>query len=137
MRTGLVVSVVILVLVAVLGFFSQQFITTLGERYQGAARELLALQDQADSVYIKPEVVDYMVALVSATRSDPMILRGASPRATLSMASMAKAVAQSSAVRVLLPVNKCDNLIVGTGGFTVSELIDQAVETVKNIVTGC
>ncbi len=51
--------------------------------------------------------------------------------------SMAKAVAQSSAVRVLLPVNKCDNLIVGTGGFTVSELIDQAVETVKNIGTGC
>jgi len=56
-------------------------------------RELLALQEQADSVYIKPEVVDYMVALVSATRSDAMILRGASPRATLSMASMAKAVA--------------------------------------------
>ena len=56
-------------------------------------QELLALQDQADSVYIKPDVVDYMVALVSATRSDPMILRGASPRATLSMASMAKAVA--------------------------------------------
>ena len=51
------------------------------------------LQNQADSVYIKPEVVDYMVALVSATRTDPMILRGASPRATLSMASMAKAVA--------------------------------------------
>ncbi len=56
-------------------------------------QELLALQDQADQVYIKPDVVDYMVALVSATRSDPMILRGASPRATLSMASMAKAVA--------------------------------------------
>ena len=55
--------------------------------------ELLALQKQADDVYIKPEVVDYMVALISATRSDPMILRGASPRATLSMASMAKAVA--------------------------------------------
>ena len=55
--------------------------------------ELLALQEQADAVYIKPEVVDYMVALISATRKDPMILRGASPRATLSMASMAKAVA--------------------------------------------
>jgi len=55
--------------------------------------ELLELQNQADSVYIKPEVVDYMVALVSATRSDPMILRGASPRATLSVAAMSKAVA--------------------------------------------
>lgn len=58
-----------------------------------ARQELLALQDQVDQVYIKPEVVDYMVSLISATRSDPMILRGASPRATLSMASMAKAVA--------------------------------------------
>ena len=55
--------------------------------------ELLELQNQADSVYIKPEVVDYMVALISATRSDPMILRGASPRATLSVAAMSKAVA--------------------------------------------
>ena len=56
-------------------------------------QELLALQDQADAVYIKPDVVDYMVSLISATRNHPMILRGASPRATLSMASMAKAVA--------------------------------------------
>ena len=56
-------------------------------------QELAELQDQADAVFIKPEVVDYMVSLISATRNDPMILRGASPRATLSMASMAKAVA--------------------------------------------
>ena len=56
-------------------------------------QELIALQNVADQVYIKPEIVDYMVALVGATRSDPMILRGASPRATLSMASMAKTVA--------------------------------------------
>ena len=56
-------------------------------------QELVELQNQADGVYIKPEVVEYMVSLISATRSNPMILRGASPRATLSMASMAKAVA--------------------------------------------
>lgn len=56
-------------------------------------QELAALQDQADGVYMKPEVVEYLVSLIGATRSDPMILRGASPRATLSVASMAKAVA--------------------------------------------
>ena len=56
--------------------------------------ELTALQDQADAVYINPDVVDYMVALVSATRNDPMILRGASPRATLAVTAMAKAVAR-------------------------------------------
>lgn len=56
-------------------------------------QELLDLQEQADGVYIKPDVVDYLVALIGATRSEPMILRGASPRATLSAAAMAKAVA--------------------------------------------
>lgn len=56
-------------------------------------QELMALQEQVDAVYIKPEMVDYAVALVTATRKHPMILRGASPRATLSMTAMAKAVA--------------------------------------------
>ena len=55
--------------------------------------ELIRLQKQVDEVYMKPEVVDYMVSLIGATRKHSMILRGASPRATLSMASMAKAVA--------------------------------------------
>lgn len=56
-------------------------------------RELLALQEQVDAVYIKPEMVDYVVALITATRKHALILRGASPRATLSMTAMAKAVA--------------------------------------------
>lgn len=56
-------------------------------------QELLALQEQVDAVYIKPEMVDYVVALITATRKHTLILRGASPRATLSMTAMAKAVA--------------------------------------------
>lgn len=55
--------------------------------------ELCQLQHQVEEVYMKPEVVEYMVSLIAATRKDPMILRGASPRATLSMASLAKAMA--------------------------------------------
>ena len=55
--------------------------------------EVVQLQKQAEEVFINPQVIDYMVSLVAETRSNPMILRGASPRATLSMASMAKAVA--------------------------------------------
>lgn len=56
-------------------------------------QQLLALQEQVDAVYIKPELVDYAVSLICATRNHPLILRGASPRATLSMTAMAKAVA--------------------------------------------
>jgi len=55
--------------------------------------ELVQLQKQVEEIYMNPQVIDYMVALVAATRNDPMIQRGASPRATLSMSSMAKAVA--------------------------------------------
>lgn len=54
---------------------------------------LIAMQDAAAAVYLKPELVEYIVSLIQETRSHPMILRGASPRATLSMAAMAKAVA--------------------------------------------
>lgn len=55
--------------------------------------QLTAMQDEAAAVYMKSEIVDYIVALVGATRTNPMILRGASPRATLSLAAMSKAVA--------------------------------------------
>lgn len=55
--------------------------------------ELLQMQEQAAQVYIKNELIDYIIALISATRSHPLIVRGASPRATLSVTSMAKAVA--------------------------------------------
>lgn len=55
--------------------------------------ELLAMQQEASEVYIKTELIDYIVSLVGATRTHPMIARGASPRATLSLTAMAKAVA--------------------------------------------
>ena len=56
-------------------------------------QELVAMQDEAAAVYIKKELVEYIVALIGATRGHPLILRGASPRATLSLTAMAKAVA--------------------------------------------
>ena len=55
--------------------------------------QLAELQDQAAGVYIQAELVDYVVRLAGATRSHPAILRGASPRATLSVTAMAKSIA--------------------------------------------
>lgn len=55
--------------------------------------ELAAMQEQAAQVYMKEPLVDYVVALIGATRSHPDILRGASPRATLSVTAMARAAA--------------------------------------------
>ena len=58
-----------------------------------ALGQLTELQDQAAGVYIQAELVDYVVRLAGATRSHPAILRGASPRATLSVTAMAKSIA--------------------------------------------
>ena len=46
---------------------------------------------------------------------------------------MAAAVGQSNAKKVLIPVNKCNNIIVGVGDKKTSELIHDAIETIKEI----
>lgn len=46
---------------------------------------------------------------------------------------MAAAVGQSNAKKVLIPVNKCNNIIVSVGDKKTSELINDAIETIKEI----
>ena len=45
--------------------------------------------------------------------------------------SMAVAVGQSSALRILLPVNRCKNLIIGIADMDISTMIKKAVEEIK------
>ena len=42
--------------------------------------------------------------------------------------AMAVAVSQSSAVRILIPMNLCDNVIAGIAGLPLSALVQDAVE---------
>ena len=55
---------------------------------------LAALRAQTDQVYVSDEVLDYIVRLVAGTRTLPELVQGASPRATLAVAAMAKAAAR-------------------------------------------
>ena len=57
-------------------------------------QELTRLQDQVEQTFLRDSVVNYIVSLSNATRSSPHLLRGASPRATLSVTAMSKAVAR-------------------------------------------
>ncbi len=57
-------------------------------------QELALLQDTVAQTFMSDTVVSYVVELISATRSHEDLLRGASPRATLSVTAMAKAVAR-------------------------------------------
>ena len=56
--------------------------------------ELLTMQETVANTFVGEAVVQYVVALIHATRAGNPILRGASPRATLAVISLAKAVAQ-------------------------------------------
>ena len=64
---------------------------------------LAALQDTVSQTYIKESILRYIVALVGATRNHPDLLRGASPRATLAMTAMAKAIAQLQGRNYVVP----------------------------------
>ena len=46
---------------------------------------------------------------------------------------MAVAVGQADATRILLPVNKCDNLVAGVTDVSMNTLIDDVVERVKKM----
>ena len=56
--------------------------------------ELISIQNLVEDTFLRDNVVQYIVALPGATRNSPDILRGASPRATLSVTAMSKAVAR-------------------------------------------
>ena len=55
--------------------------------------ELERMRQAVDAVHISDAVCEYLVALISATRSHPLIVQGASPRATLALAAMSRAMA--------------------------------------------
>ena len=49
--------------------------------------------------------------------------------------AMAIAVGQSQATKLLLPVNLCSNIVIGTQNLSLSAILDEAVETLRQIIT--
>ena len=65
--------------------------------------QLSEMQNSVKEVFVKREIAEYIVSLVSATRNSNLILRGASPRATLSLTDMAKAAAYAAGKDYVTP----------------------------------
>ena len=59
-----------------------------------SSEHLVEMQAAVAETHVSEPVVRYIVELINATRNHEWILRGASPRATLSVTAVAKAVAQ-------------------------------------------
>lgn len=49
--------------------------------------------------------------------------------------AMAAAVGQSNAIKLLLPVNLCNNIVVGTQSLSLSAILDEAVELLRHILS--
>ena len=67
--------------------------------------ELTRMQKECAAVYTSREIAEYVVALITATRTTPDLARGASPRATLGVMSMAKAHAYLSDRDYVIPAD--------------------------------
>ena len=55
--------------------------------------EVLALRAMTNDLYVKDEIYEYIVNLVEATRTMEIFSMGASPRGTIALLRMAKAMA--------------------------------------------
>jgi len=65
--------------------------------------ELLAMQASLEDVHVAPVVERYIVDLVQATRADHRVALGASPRGTLALLKLARALAALSRRDFVLP----------------------------------
>jgi len=57
------------------------------------SQELEEMRDKVDKVHVEKSLMRYIVSLVVATRSHPDLLLGASPRASIALTSISKAMA--------------------------------------------
>ena len=68
-----------------------------------AATDFTRLQQAAAAVHAAPPLLDYVQALVGATRNDERFVHGLSPRAALSLLAVARAWAFSGGRQMVLP----------------------------------
>ncbi|MBI2525094.1 MAG: MoxR family ATPase [Candidatus Rokubacteria bacterium] len=68
-----------------------------------SAREVLALQAEAERVRAEESVLDYLMALVAATRASPFLSLGVSPRGSIALLRAARARALCDGRDYLVP----------------------------------
>lgn len=104
-------------------------ITAVGTNSAATAAMLKAGADSAatgeNAVVVGCRKADVIVGPVGIVIADAL-LGEVTPK-------MAVAVGQSAAKRILIPINHCDNIVVGVPDLTVGKLIQAAVEEIKQL----
>lgn len=67
------------------------------------AKDIIILQKIVSNIYVDDRIYDYMVRLSDATRKHPMIKLGLSPRGTISLCAMSKAVSLMHGRNYVIP----------------------------------
>ena len=101
--------------------------------------DVLALQDAADRVRAEDSVLDYVMALIAATRVSPLLALGVSPRGSLALLRAARALALTEGRDYLVPDDVkalavpalahrvVPRSAVGAGGGTDGEAVIRAI----------
>ena len=110
--------------------FEDVDITAIGTNATATATMLKAGASQAatgeNPVVVASKKADIIIGPIGIVIADAM-LGEITPK-------MAVAVGQAEATRILLPVNKCDNLVAGVADVTMTEIIEDVMKRVKNIL---
>lgn len=81
----------------------QQGVSTESVSQVVSRDNLMQIRKEAEQVYIKDDVIDYIVRLCERTRNDDRIIQGASPRASLALTALSKATAWIQGRDYVLP----------------------------------
>ena len=130
--------------------FPEQGITAIGTNAQATAAMLKAGADQGatgeNPVIVASRHADIIIGPIGIVIADSMISRHADiiigPIGIVIADSMigeitpamALAVGQSDAKRILIPVNHCDNIVVGVSDLSLARLIREVVERVRELL---
>ena len=104
-------------------------ITAVGTNSMATSAMMKAGADQAatgeNPVIVASRKADVIIGPLGIAVPDAM-LGEITPR-------MAQAIADSSALRLLIPVNQCNNIVVGTRDCSMGDMIDEIVEHVVSL----
>lgn len=70
-----------------------------------SVQTIMQMRDEVDHVFISDEMLQYIVSLITATRSNPGIIQGASPRASIAVTNVSKAVARLKGRDYVIPAD--------------------------------
>ena len=103
---------------------------------------LASMRQECEKTYVSDKILEYVIRLNNATRNNPAILQGASPRASLAVTSMAKAAAWVQGrdyvlpadVKLIYPATICHRIILTpdaeAAGRKAEALIDDILKAV-------